>query len=53
MDHPSISISSFIKPEFRLNGMSRSHILLALRYSSGIGAAPAGDMLIAGVSKSA
>ena len=53
MDHPSISISSFIKPEFRLNGLTRRHILLALRYSSGIGAAPAGDMLIAGVSKSA
>jgi 5-(hydroxymethyl)furfural/furfural oxidase len=53
MDHPSISISSFIKPEFRLNGATRRHILLALRYSSGIGGAPAGDMLIAGVSKSA
>jgi len=53
MDHPSISISSFIKPEFRLNGLTRRHILLALRYSSGIGGAPAGDMLIAGLSKSA
>jgi 5-(hydroxymethyl)furfural/furfural oxidase len=53
MDHPSISISSFIKPEFRLNGLTRRHILLALRYSSGIGGAPASDMLIAGVSKSA
>jgi 5-(hydroxymethyl)furfural/furfural oxidase len=53
MDHPSISISSFIKPAFRLNGLTRRHILLALRYSSGIGGAPAGDMLIAGVSKSA
>jgi 5-(hydroxymethyl)furfural/furfural oxidase len=53
MDHPSISISSFIKPEFRLNGLTRRHILLALRYSSGIGGAPAGDMLVAGVSKSA
>jgi 5-(hydroxymethyl)furfural/furfural oxidase len=53
MDHPSISISSFIKPEFRLNGLTRRHILLALRYSSGIGDAPTGDMLIAGLSKSA
>jgi 5-(hydroxymethyl)furfural/furfural oxidase len=53
MDHPSISVSSFIKPEFRLNSMTRRHILLALRYSSGIGGAPAGDMLIAGISKSA
>jgi 5-(hydroxymethyl)furfural/furfural oxidase len=53
MDHPSISISSFIKPEFRLDSLTRRHILLALRYSSGIGDAPAGDMLIAGISKSA
>jgi len=53
MDHPSISISSFIRPEFRLNGLTRRHILLALRYSSRIGGAPAGDMLIAGLSKSA
>jgi len=53
MDHPSISISSFIKPEFRLNGLTRRHILLALRYSSGIGGTPTGDMLIPGLSKSA
>ena len=53
MDHPSISVSSFIKPDCRLNGMTRRHILLALRYSSGIGDAPAGDMFVAGVSKSA
>jgi 5-(hydroxymethyl)furfural/furfural oxidase len=53
MDHPSISVSSFIKPEARLNGLTRRHILLALRYSSQIGGAPAGDMFVAGVSKSA
>ncbi len=53
MDHPSISVSSFIKPEARLNDLTRRHILLALRYSSGIGGAPAGDMFVAGVSKSA
>ena len=53
MDHPSISVSSFIKPESRLNDMTRRHILLALRYSSGIGEAPAGDMVVASVSKSA
>jgi 5-(hydroxymethyl)furfural/furfural oxidase len=33
--------------------MTRRHILLALRYSSGIGDAPPGDMFVAGVSKSA
>ncbi len=53
MDHPSISVSSFIKPEARLNDLTRRHILLALRYSSGIGGAPAGDMFVASVSKSA
>ncbi len=53
MDHPSISVSSFIKPDARLNNMTRRHILLALRYSSGIGDAPDGDMFVASVSKSA
>jgi len=53
MDHPSVSVSSFIKPDARLNNMTRRHILLALRYSSAIGGAPAGDMFVAGVSKSA
>jgi 5-(hydroxymethyl)furfural/furfural oxidase len=53
MDHPSVSVSSFIKPECRLGDLTRRHILLALRYSSGIGGAPNGDMFVAGVSKSA
>jgi 5-(hydroxymethyl)furfural/furfural oxidase len=52
-DHPSVSVSSFIKPDSRINGMTRRHILLALRYSSQIGGAPPGDMFVAGVSKSA
>jgi 5-(hydroxymethyl)furfural/furfural oxidase len=53
MEHPSISVSSFIKPKCRLSGLTRRHILVGLRYSSGIGDAPPGDMFIAGVSKSA
>jgi 5-(hydroxymethyl)furfural/furfural oxidase len=53
MDHPSISISSFIQPPARLNGLTRRHILLALRYSSGISGMPRGDMFVASVSKSA
>jgi 5-(hydroxymethyl)furfural/furfural oxidase len=53
MDHPSISVSSFIKPEARLGDLTRRHILLALRYSSGLGGAPSGDMFVASVSKSA
>ncbi|HEX3881569.1 MAG TPA: GMC oxidoreductase [Stellaceae bacterium] len=53
MDHPSISVSSFMKPEARINGLTRRHILLALRYSSQIGGAAPGDMFVAAVSKSA
>jgi len=53
MDHPSVSVSSFMKPEARLNGLTRRHILLALRYSSGIDGIPPGDMFVAVVSKSA
>jgi 5-(hydroxymethyl)furfural/furfural oxidase len=53
MDHPSISVSSFMKPEARLNGKTRRHILLALRYSSGIDGVAPGDMFVAVVSKSA
>jgi 5-(hydroxymethyl)furfural/furfural oxidase len=53
MDHPSISVSSFMKPEARLNGLTRRHILLALRYSSGLDGLAPGDMFVAVVSKSA
>ncbi|MGH7060418.1 MAG: GMC family oxidoreductase, partial [Stellaceae bacterium] len=53
MDHPSVSVSSFMKPEARLNGRTRRHILLALRYSSGIAGVAPGDMFVAVVSKSA
>jgi len=53
MDHPSVSVSSFMKPQARLNGKTRRHILLALRYSSGIADVAPGDMFVAVVSKSA
>jgi 5-(hydroxymethyl)furfural/furfural oxidase len=53
MDHPSVSVSSFMKPEARINGLTRRHILLALRYSSNLGDIPPGDMFVAVVSKSA
>ena len=53
MDHPSVSVSSFMKPEARLNGLTRRHILLALRYSSEIDGVAPGDMFVAVVSKSA
>ena len=53
MDHPAISLSSFIKPHARLNGITRRHILVALRYSSGMGGVPAGDMFAVCIDKSA
>ncbi|HEV2551297.1 MAG TPA: GMC oxidoreductase [Stellaceae bacterium] len=53
MDHPSISLSSFIKPEARLNGLTRRHILVGLRYSSGISGAPVGEMFAVAIDKSA
>ena len=53
MDHPSISLSSFIKPDARMNGLTRRHIHLAMRYSSGLPGIPKGDMFVAVVNKSA
>jgi 5-(hydroxymethyl)furfural/furfural oxidase len=42
-----------MKPDAHLNGRTRRHILLALRYSSGVGGVAPGDMFVASVSKSA
>jgi 5-(hydroxymethyl)furfural/furfural oxidase len=54
MDHPSISLSSFIRRGARLGSRhSRRHILLGLRYSSGLPEAPKGDMFVVVASKSA
>ena len=53
MDHPSISLSAFIAPAARLNGITRRHILVGLRYSSGMGGAPPGDMFAVSIDKSA
>ena len=54
MDHPSIALSSFIRRPARLDdAQSRRHILLGLRYSSGIPEAPQGDMFVCVASKSA
>ncbi len=52
MDHPSIAVASFIKPHARINNLTRRHILVALRYSSGLEGIPAGDMFVAVSSKS-
>jgi 5-(hydroxymethyl)furfural/furfural oxidase len=53
MDHPSIALASFIKPKARMNGATRRHIQVALRYSSGLPGTPGGDMFVAAASKSA
>ncbi len=54
MDHPSISLSSFIRRGARMTGRTtRRHIQVGLRYSSGLPGAPRGDMFVAVASKSA
>jgi 5-(hydroxymethyl)furfural/furfural oxidase len=53
MDHPSIALSSFIRPGARMNERTRRHIQVALRYSSGLSGVPRGDMFVAVLSKSA
>jgi 5-(hydroxymethyl)furfural/furfural oxidase len=53
MDHPSISLSSFVRRGARMNEHTRRHIQLGLRYSSGLPGVPRGDMFVAVLSKSA
>ena len=53
MDHPSIALSSFIRPGARMNEHTRRHIQVGLRYSSGLPGVPRGDMFVAVLSKSA
>jgi len=53
MDHPSIAVASFLKPEARVNRHTRRHLLLALRYSSGIADSPQGDMYVGACERTA
>ncbi|MEA2862154.1 MAG: 5-(hydroxymethyl)furfural/furfural oxidase [Bradyrhizobium sp.] len=53
MDHPSIALSSFIRPGARMNEHTRRHVQVGLRYSSGLPGVPQGDMFVAVLSKSA
>jgi 5-(hydroxymethyl)furfural/furfural oxidase len=53
MDHPSISLSSYIRRGARMNEHSRRHVQVGLRYSSGLSGVPKGDMFVAALSKSA
>ncbi len=53
MDHPSISLSSFVRRGARMNDHTRRHIQMGLRYSSGLPGVPSGDMFVAALTKSA
>lgn len=53
MDHPSISLSSFVRRGARMNEHTRRHIHVGLRYSSGMPGIPKGDMFVAVATKSA
>lgn len=54
MDHPSVSLSSFVHRDARMTGRTtRRHIQVGLRYSSGLPGAPRSDMFVAVLSKSA
>jgi 5-(hydroxymethyl)furfural/furfural oxidase len=52
MDHPSISVSAYVKPHARMNEYTRRHIHVGLRYSSGMDGMHEGDMFVVAVSKS-
>jgi len=53
MDHPSISVASYIKPGSRKNPFSKRSLHLGMRFSSGAEGAPAGDMALTVSNKSA
>jgi 5-(hydroxymethyl)furfural/furfural oxidase len=53
MDHPSISLSCYVRRGARMNEHTRRHIQVGLRYSSGLPGVPKGDMFVAVMSKSA
>ncbi len=53
MDHPSVALAAFVLPHARINGRTRRHVLLGLRFSSGLEGAPAGDMAATIATKSA
>jgi 5-(hydroxymethyl)furfural/furfural oxidase len=53
MDHPSVAIGAFVKRHARLNGRTRRHLLVGLRFSSGHPDAPRGDMAVSVSTKAA
>ena len=53
MDHPSISVSAYVKPHARMNEFTRRHIHVGLRYSSNLPGMHEGDMFVVAITKSA
>jgi 5-(hydroxymethyl)furfural/furfural oxidase len=53
MDHPSISVASYLKPGARKNPYSKRSLHLGMRFSSGVEGAPPGDMALTASNKSA
>lgn len=53
MDHPSISVASYLRPHARANPYSKRSLLLGMRFSSGLDGAPGGDMALTVSNKSA
>ena len=53
MDHPSISVSAYVKPHARMNTFTRRHIHVGLRYSSDMPDMHEGDMFVVAITKSA
>lgn len=51
-EHPSISISAWLRPGARQGAVPRRHVQMALRYSSKIEGCPRNDMYMVAVSKS-
>lgn len=52
-EHPSISMSAWIRPGFRMGEVPRRHVQMALRYTSSEPWSPANDMFTVVVAKSA
>jgi 5-(hydroxymethyl)furfural/furfural oxidase len=53
MDHPSISVASYLHPRARANPHSQRSLHVGLRFSSGLEGAPEGDMALTASNKSA
>lgn len=52
-EHPSIAMSSWIRPGHRMGDTPRRHVQAGLRFSSGLGECGPGDMFMVIVAKSA